>query len=105
MPRFAILDHDWPIHHWDLLLEDGDVLLAWRLLAEPRLGATVPIERLTDHRKMYLDYEGSVSGNRGTVSRWDAGTFEWIDKGIVARLTGSKIVGTICIADRACTFD
>ena len=32
--------------------------------------------RLPDHRKHYLDYEGEVSGDRGTVSRIDSGTYE-----------------------------
>lgn len=74
MPRFVILEHDHPVLHWDLLLEAGDVLHTWRLVAPP--GAE-PIEAtaLGDHRRMYLDYEGPVSGQRGTVRRHDAGTF------------------------------
>lgn len=94
MPRFAILEHDWPTRHWDLLLEDGDVLLAWRLLAEPRIG-TVPAEPNADHRTVYLDYEGEIAGNRGTVTRWDAGTFEWIERPTEARMMGTKIVGRL----------
>ena len=31
---------------------------------------------LPDHRLFYLDYEGPVSGNRGTVSRWDQGYYQ-----------------------------
>ncbi len=104
MPRFVILTHDWPTPHWDLLLEAGDALLSWRLLAEPSAGATIPAERNADHRKMYLDYEGPVSGNRGTVTRWDSGTFEWIEKRIAARLNGSRITGTIRFTDGECTF-
>ena len=77
MPRFVILEHDWPARHWDLLLEAGAVLRAWRLLAEPGPAAAVPAEPNADHRPAYLDYEGPVSGGRGTVSRWDAGTFTW----------------------------
>lgn len=76
MPRFAILIHDHPVLHWDFLLEQGEVLRAWRLLREPHAGAVIPAEPLPDHRRIYLDYEGPVSGNRGTVTQWDAGTFE-----------------------------
>lgn len=97
MPRFAILEHDWPSRHWDLLLEDGDVLLAWRLLEEPRVG-TVPAEKNADHRKIYLDYEGPISGNRGSVSRWDSGTFEWIERTndeLEALVSGAKMVGRL----------
>ena len=76
MPRFVILAHDWPTPHWDLLLEAGLVLKAWRLLAEPAVGATVPAQPNYDHRLLYLDYEGPLSGDRGRVTRWDAGTYE-----------------------------
>jgi hypothetical protein len=77
MPRFVILEHDHPELHWDLMLESGAALRTWRLAAPPQ----VPDERiaataLADHRLHYLDYEGPVSGNRGTVKRWDAGHYE-----------------------------
>lgn len=75
MPRFAVLIHDHPFLHWDLLLECGDVARAWRLLEEPRLGE-IRLQPLPDHRLFYLDYEGPVSGDRGTVQRFDAGEYE-----------------------------
>lgn len=77
MPRFVILEHDWPEQHWDFLLDAGGVLRAWRLLAEPGPGRTVPAEANLDHRMIYLDYEGPLTGDRGSVTRWDSGTFEW----------------------------
>jgi len=73
MPRFVILEHDWPRRHWDLLLEDGPVLRAWRLLAEPNAGFVVPAETNADHRLVYLDYEGPVSGDRGQGKGISAG--------------------------------
>ena len=78
MPRFVILEHDWPTLHWDFLLEAGAELRSWRLRSEPIIGAIVIAEALPDHRSIYLDYEGPVSGGRGSVKRWDYGTFEWI---------------------------
>ena len=78
MPRFAILTHDHPSLHWDFLLEQGESCLTWRLLKAPDSTGSIPAEAITDHRLMYLDYEGPVSGNRGTVTQWDAGTFEWL---------------------------
>ena len=78
MPRFVVLAHDWPSPHWDFLAESGGVLRAWRLLAEPAAGAEVPAEPNADHRLAYLDYEGPVSGGRGRVARWAAGTCEWL---------------------------
>ncbi|MEX0704688.1 MAG: DNA polymerase ligase N-terminal domain-containing protein [Planctomycetales bacterium] len=76
MPRFVVLAHDHPFLHWDLLLERGEALRAWRLLAEPLSAGSIAAQPLPDHRPMYLDYEGPLSGDRGSVARWDAGTFE-----------------------------
>ena len=50
MPRFAILTHDHPFLHWDLLLEDGESCRTWRLLLEPAAGIAVQAERIADHR-------------------------------------------------------
>jgi hypothetical protein len=75
MPRYVILAHDYPMRHWDLMLEAGDVLRTWRLLAPPEPGRSVAAEASFDHRVAYLDYEGPVSGGRGTVVRWDWGEY------------------------------
>lgn len=77
MPRFALLEHDHPQRHWDLLLEHGPVCRTWRLSAPPGVCVEIEAEAIADHRLMYLDYEGPVSGNRGSVAQWDAGTFVW----------------------------
>ena len=98
MPRFVVLEHDWPTRHWDFLLEAGSVLNAWRLLAKPEAGADIPAEKNADHRLLYLDYEGPVSGDRGTVKRWDTGTFEWIATApIQVRLLGGRMRGIVSI--------
>lgn len=75
MPRFVILEHDWPYLHWDLMLEIGEQLRTWRLARTPAPGLVLDALPLPDHRRHYLDYEGPLSGNRGTVRRWDAGEF------------------------------
>lgn len=101
MPRFAILEHDWPTRHWDFLLECGAVLRAWRLLEEPGVGRAISAEANADHRMLYLDYEGPVSENRGAVRRWDAGSFEWIAAGpdrIEVKLMGQRICARCVIA-------
>lgn len=74
--RFVILQHDHPYLHWDLLLEEESSARTWRLLRKPCLGEPIAAERLPDHRLMYLDYEGPVSGERGNVKRFLAGTYE-----------------------------
>ena len=77
MPRrLVILEHDHPFLHWDLLLEEESSARTWRLLRKPCLGEPIAAEPLPDHRLMYLDYEGAVSGDRGTVNRFLSGTYE-----------------------------
>ena len=108
MPRFAILTHDHPTLHWDLLLENGSSCRTWRLLKAPDTPGDIPAETIADHRLMYLDYEGPVSGDRGTVTQWDAGTFEWIvDRTDVVevRLMGCKLIGFAQIEGAAWRFD
>jgi hypothetical protein len=98
MPRFVILEHNHPFLHWDFMLESGDVLRTWRLSALPEPGPTVRAELLGDHRKLYLDYEGPVSNDRGTVKRWEAGTLEWkVDEAdhVVVELCGQRWRGSV----------
>ena len=101
MPRFVILIHDHPYPHRDFLLENGEGCRTWRLPADLPAGSSeFPASELPDHRLMYLDYEGPVSGNRGNVVLWDAGTFEWIidePSHCEARLVGCRWQGRICL--------
>lgn len=75
MPRFIILEHDHPTLHWDFMLEHAGVLKTWRLPAPPSESPSKALA-IGDHRLAYLHHEGPVSGNRGTVTRWDSGTYE-----------------------------
>jgi hypothetical protein len=100
MPRFVLLYHDCPPNyerasHWDLMLESGDVLFTWALERLPRdwhavhartaaiypdcsplsSANQVSAERLGEHRRDYLQMEGPLSGDRGTVVRVAAGTY------------------------------
>jgi hypothetical protein len=97
VPRFVILRHDSPQgEHFDFMLEAGDVLKTWALPRPPAIGMEMQCEALADHRLAYLDYEGSVSRQRGVVTRWDRGTYtlerhsdaEWI-----VRLGGERLAG------------
>jgi hypothetical protein len=91
MPRYVILEHDFPIRHWDFMLESGGVLKTWRLAAPPCPGGAVAAEPSFDHRRVYLDYEGPVSGDRGTVTRWDWGTYS--GEASALRLDGVRLRG------------
>jgi len=77
MPRFVILEHDHPQLHWDFMLEAKEVLRTWKLDMPPQVGQTINAELSFDHRLIYLDYEGPLSNNRGSATRWDTGTFNW----------------------------
>lgn len=105
MFRFAILFHDCPEDdprpsHWDLLLEEGESLRAWALSSPPILRETVEAFALPDHRPKYLDYEGPVSNGRGSVSRWDHGTYRSVqedDSTLIVELDGERISGRIVL--------
>ena len=73
------------VSHLDLMIEHGQVLITWEIV-----GATADLvngfwaRRLDDHRREYLDYEGPISGGRGSVSRRDRGEVVWnldVDQG------------------------
>ena len=96
MPRFVVLEHDWNGVHWDLMIEVGTAFRTWRLEAPIVAGADVPAIRLADHRLDYWDYEGPVSGDRGTVRRLDRGRHEvreWTADLIRVGLVGAQLVG------------
>ena len=98
MPRFVILEHDHPFAHLDFMIECSDKLRTWRLPREPAPDVTLMAEAIGDHRKDYLDYEGPVSGGRGRVKRWDAGTFTVeTDSAEELRLSlsGDRVNGTV----------
>jgi hypothetical protein len=101
MPRFVILQHDHPFLHWDLMLETGCALRTWRLALTPCPGAVIDATALGEHRLAYLDYEGPLSGNRGKVARWDAGSYDLIsDVGdsVIVELHGQRVSGTATLA-------
>ncbi len=78
--RFVILHHSgFGREHWDLCLEHGEALLTWRLWRLPGEpgGFPIPADRIGDHRKAYLEYEGPLSGDRGMVKRVDQGDLQF----------------------------
>jgi hypothetical protein len=97
MPRFVILQHETDAgSHYDLMLEVGGVLKTWSLSEPPEADREVACRSLPDHRLAYLDYEGPISGGRGSVKRWDQGTYqreEPIAAEWVVELFGDRMVG------------
>jgi hypothetical protein len=104
MPRFVILEHQHQGVHWDFMLEAGGGLRTWRLDEPPSQAAAIMARAIAEHRLFYLDYEGSVSGGRGTVHRWDSGAFEWLEDRpgrVVVRIAGRRVAGAAYLVSDA----
>lgn len=83
--------------HYDLFLERDGTLKTWRM---PKADFTqaLPVTEQKDHRMQYLDYEGPVSGGRGTVTVWDTGTYfedAWRGDFIQVAVSGRKLRGRL----------
>jgi hypothetical protein len=78
MAEYVVLHHTGiALPHFDLMVETlaGGMLATWRCANwPPQAGDS--LEPLSKHRREYLDYEGSVSGNRGEVRRVERGNCE-----------------------------
>lgn len=80
--QFVLLEHVRGAgRHWDLMFEAGSGLATWQLTQNPIFNMHSPdvgpisAQRLADHRHVYLDYQGEISGGRGFVTRVDRGRF------------------------------
>lgn len=80
---FVILEHDWPMLHWDMLIDlDAcqERVATWAINHLPKdFAYSGQAIKLTDHRRIYLNYEGPISGNRGKVERIYSGSFQLIN--------------------------
>ena len=77
--RYVVLRHEGiPQPHFDLMFEtaEGSLLATWRCDEWP-VTAHSKLQRIAEHRRAYLELEGPLSGNRGSVRRIAAGTFQW----------------------------
>jgi hypothetical protein len=82
------------------MLEQEGVLRTWTLAVLPDGTKLEPAEALTDHRLAYLEYEGPVSGDRGMVSRWDAGEYETLEESptrLCVQLHGTRWRGKLTL--------
>ena len=108
--KFIIHLHETEDIHYDLMLENEDSLMTWRIgrndFERFLNGAETWAERINDHRKFYLTYQGPVSSGRGTVISYDTGDYtvkSWDGKTIEIAMVGAKIHGSLSIfeADKA----
>lgn len=103
--RYVVLEHRMPDSaerpvHWDLMLEMDGRLRTWSLPAPPEPGMEMAATRLADHRLSYLEYEGEISGGRGTVRQWDAGQY-WVQRESPSAMEvcfeGRRLRGPACL--------
>jgi hypothetical protein len=118
--RFVLLRHEYPARiatpsHWDFMLEADGVLMTWQLNRLPASWLValqlesadelpqVPATRLADHRLEYLDYEGPVSGDRGSVHCVDRGTYQLQEESaehLAVELSGSFLLGRTSLSQQ-----
>ena len=90
--RFAVLHHAGGADgaggadaaHYDFLFDTTDTssLVTFRLPDWPLVSATThPALKLRDHRRIYLTFEGQISGDRGHVSRVAEGELQIVQSG------------------------
>ena len=98
------------------MLERAEILWTWELQALPTpwravLGsgmanstgpAAEPVRasRLADHRRAYLDHEGSLSHHRGSVSCCDRGTYTMLHETsarLEIQLAGNRLRGRVVL--------
>lgn len=104
---FVLLEHTTQNGvHWDLIIEvpGRKSLPTWRLRRNPLAHAgEIPAEPIADHRRLFLDYEGPLRDDRGSVRRLDHGDAEvqQFDAGrLAATLHGERLRGEIEIGDK-----
>jgi hypothetical protein len=91
--------------HWDFMLEvpGREKLATWRLAETPlEVAGPIRAERIGDHRREYLEFEGDIGGGRGEVKRVDRGdaqVVKWGDLSCLAQMAGERLRG-IAILER-----
>ena len=95
--RYVVLHHTgFDEDHYDLMLElePGSKLSTWRMPHWPPQAGD-QFTAIAEHRRDYLDYEGAVSGGRGSVRRVASGQHERLEnapKHIRTRLETGLII-------------
>lgn len=109
--RWVLLRHDVPSGdaregsggqgaswHYDWMIEEegNERLVCFRVMVrvdELDRGARFEGERLADHRREYLEFEGEISGGRGRVKRVAAGKCDGWSDGV--EMGAVKVVGRV----------
>lgn len=103
MPRFTLSLHHSESPHFDMFMEKtkGTGLNTWSfpqdqlpMLAE---GQSIRVTIKDDHREKYLDFEGDLDDNRGTITIRDQGEWKQINPDTIM-VRGKLIKGTLAVA-------
>jgi hypothetical protein len=80
------------------MIERQDFLETWAIPPQRTANEAfcVACKVLPHHRKLYLDYEGGISGNRGSIRRVDRGTYQETAP-FTFLLRGELLQGTLTI--------
>jgi len=89
--------------HWDLMLEQDDVLATFRLEKMPSMvyGEKIRAEKIFDHPLRFLTYEGPVQQGTGRVRIADRGAYrpgKRNDEAVALSLTGEILNGEFLLA-------
>ncbi len=95
--RFVLLKHSVPEtfrqatgrgDHFDLMLESSPESALWTWAMDKNVFdgdggfSRCQADRLPDHRRIYLNFEGAVSGGRGSVKQIGSGTFSVLESSV-----------------------
>jgi hypothetical protein len=89
--------------HYDLMLETPLLLWTWRFREFPGTEAEQECERIKDHERKFLEYEGELSAGNGSVSIVEGGTFDLLsahEDQIHITARGQKIAGACRLVKR-----
>lgn len=105
--RFVVHFHSHQKNHYDLMIEKNESLITWQIeekdLIDILNGKIINVKKIQDHRKVYLDYEGPITCDRGYVEIFDTGEYEeieWNNLNIILNFFGKKITGKLQIINR-----
>jgi hypothetical protein len=111
--RFSIAKHEMPANssrhsHFDLFLESQGTLLTWELSSLPTTPKKQLVRRLANHRLVYLDFQGPLSDDRGTVKLVDSGSLKWMtleSERLIAHIKGQTADGILTLTSGASSTD
>jgi bifunctional non-homologous end joining protein LigD len=96
--RFTISQHTiGNSPHYDFMLEDIEKLKVWKVNSIDFSQSRSAVASF-DHRKIYLDFEGELTNNRGRIKIWDSGLYKvvsWQENEKIVDLQGKKILGVV----------